>query len=159
MVVLSFAAAEHPAFGEEMPGTRKYSGISPDFGAPGSGPPPGPGRSSNVLMQSPDFDPSEPRGRPVPPESGIRTITDIKIADDDFGIYNGSDQSLEFSLSQTPGLITLKSHHLKTFSLAGGTTVTAIIETKGVGKSVTPMQAGTLYVIEASGGRWVFSKF
>jgi hypothetical protein len=143
VVVLSLAAIEHGAFGQDIGSTKRLRvfdnpTIAPEFGpgGGGSGSPP-----------------------PVPPvRSGPRAISEIKVADNECGIYNGSNQSLEFWLSEIRDPITLKGHQLRTFALSGAT-ATVQVETQGVGMTQTALQAGKVYVIEPYRGYWVVSEF
>lgn len=87
-----------------------------------------------------------------------RTIATIRVADDEVGIFNASDQQLAFSIEAPPGKVTLKSKQIKTIGLAGARAVKASIQT-GSTPSQSTLDSGNVYVIEASGGNWVFKKF
>jgi hypothetical protein len=87
-----------------------------------------------------------------------RIVKKINVADDEVGIFNASGQPLAFSIEVPPGKVTLKSNQIKTFDLAGARSVKAAIQTGGT-PSHSTLDSGSVYIIEASGGNWVFKKF
>ena len=93
---------------------------------------------------------------PEPVEGHI--IKKISVADDEVGIFNASDQPLAFSIEVPPGKVTLKSNQIKTIDLAGARSVKAAIQTGGT-PSHSTLDSGSVYVIEASDGNWIFKKF